>query len=339
MNKLLIVSSDRILQQTLNGFLSGQCGFLNILTAENYFEAARILQEHKIRMVITTVRFSEIDGFKVINHLVKNYPSIRVVVVTDETHPILLEKIKRLPSTVFFDRNQDFSLLVKRILDELQINYGGQIRGIHLTSFLQIMEIEAHSCTLQIRAKEKKGFLWLKKGKPIAARTDSLSGKPAAIEIILWKNVTIDIDYRLGDIQQEISSSLISLILDSSLKDDENESLRINRRTHERRQLLVIVDYETENITRKCSLCDISLEGAYLETDHPLEIGQTISLHFPSPDLAELQSLNATVIRKNRHGIGIQFQDKSDNFVKILQPIIDGYSSQAKPQTGFAGLV
>jgi CheY-like chemotaxis protein len=339
MNNLLIVSTDRILQQTLYGFLSGHCGFLNILTAGNYSEATRILRENKIRLVITTVRFSEIDGFKVIYHLVKIYPSIRVVVVTDETHPILLAKIKQLPSTVFFDRNQDFRLLVKRILDELQINYGGQIRGIHLTSFLQIMEIEAHSCTLQIKAKEKKGYLWLKKGKLIAARTDSLNGKSAAIEILSWKNVMIDIDYRLRNIQQEISSSLMSLILDSSLKDDENESLRINRRTHERRQLLVIVDYETENITRQCSLCDISLKGAYLETDHPLEIGQTISLHFPSPELAKPQALKATVIRKNQRGIGIQFQNKSDNFEKILQPIIDGYVSQARPQTGFAGLV
>jgi hypothetical protein len=102
----------------------------------------------------------------------------------------------------------------------------------------------------------------------------------------------------------------------------------------------VIVDYETENTIRQCSLYDISPKGAYLEMDQPPEIGQTISLHFPSPALKKASSLKATVIRKNECGIGVLFQqNKSDNFAKILQPIFDGYDSQAEPQTGFSGLL
>ena len=190
--------------------------------------------------------------------------------------------------------------------------------------------MEAHNCTLQVSAKEKKGILWLKKGEPIAARTDFLRGESAALEIISWKNVVVDIDYSIGNIQREISTSLMSLILDGSRIDDENDSQRPNRRTRKRSQLLMTVEYEMGNMIRQCALYDISRDGAYIETDQSMEIGQAITLSFFSPVMKRKHFLNATVIRKNERGLGIQFQKMNVDQEKIFQPLIDEYISLAQ---------
>ena len=90
----------------------------------------------------------EIDGFELVALLAKQYPDIRVIVMTNNASPMFRAEIKQIPTAVHFDRASDISLLTKRILTELHIDYGGLVRGLSLPSFLQMLEIEGRSCTL-----------------------------------------------------------------------------------------------------------------------------------------------------------------------------------------------
>jgi len=89
--------------------------------------------------------------------------------------------------------------------------------------------------------------------------------------ILAWKNVFIDIDYTSHEVEQQIFVPLMILMVESSQHYDEIQSNTRNRRVHDRYDLLVALDYDIRNMTRRSVLRDISLGGAYIETEQELE--------------------------------------------------------------------
>lgn len=323
MNNVLVVDNDQIMLRSLTSLLQSQGGFLNVLSATDGNQALTIMRKMPIRIVITAIKVPEIDGFELVARLAREYPATKVIVMTSEDKPLLRARIKQFPSAVYLDQTHDLSMLTKRVFTELQIDYGGQVRGINLSSFLQMMSLETRSCTLKVSSKDQFGFLWLEQGELIAAKNAETSGKEAALQILAWKNVFIDIDYALRRIPREISMPLMMLILESGQMDDELRSESKNHRRHERYELLVALDFDIQQMTRHCSLRDISLSGAYIETDHMVAIGQSITLSLSSPVLKSSCSVEATVVRKDRSGIGISFNLSSPHQRKMVQAMID----------------
>jgi CheY-like chemotaxis protein len=275
--------------------LKGQSGFLNILSATNGKQALELLRKEQIHIVITAIRLREIDGFELMARLSREFPSIKVIVMTSDAHPLLKARIKRFPSAVHIDQAHDMCMLTRRVFTELQIDYGGQVRGINLSSFLQMLELENRSGTLRVATKD---------------------------QIISWKNVSIDIDYTMPQTEQEIALPLMMLILESGQMEDEKRSGTANKRAHERYELLVALDYDLRDMSRHCLLRDISLEGAYIETDHEIETGQVITLTLTAPALKISCSVDATVVRRDSMGIGVRFQTLNSRHRRMIQAII-----------------
>jgi len=323
MNNVLVVDSDREMLRGLTSLLQSQGGFLNILTAENGKQAMDMLRKIPVKIAITAIRVPELDGFELVARLAREYPATKVIVMTSENTPLLRARIKQFPSAVYLNQTHDLSMLTKRVFTELQIDYGGQVRGINLSSFLQMMALEALTCTLKVTSKDQSGFLWLEVGELIAAKSSHAQGKEAALQILSWKNVFIDIDYTPRKIIHEISTPLMMLILESGQMDDELRSESKNRRLHERYELLVALDFDIRNMTRHCALRDISLGGAYIETDHKVNIGDSITLSLSSPMLRSSCTIDATVVRKDKTGIGIHFQPSSSYQSQLIQAMID----------------
>ncbi|SHO46341.1 response regulator [Desulfopila aestuarii] len=341
MNNVLVVDNDQAMLRSLTSLLQSQGGFLNVLSATHGSQALTIMRKMPVRIVITAIRVPEVDGFELVARLAREYPATKVIVMTNESKPLLRARIKQFPSAVYLDQTHDLSMLTKRVFTELQIDYGGQVRGINLSSFLQMMALETRSCTLKVSSKDQFGFLWLEQGELIAARNAEKSGKDAALQILAWKNVFIDIDYAPRQIKREISIPLMMLILESGQLDDEMRSESTNHRQHERYELLVALDFDIEQMTRHCYLRDISLGGAYIETDHDIGIGESITLSLSSPVLRSNCSVDATVVRKDSRGIGILFKLSGPHQGKMIQAMIDGslalppsHSNRVEPYQG-----
>ncbi len=328
MKNVLVVDSDQSMLQTLTGILKSEGGFLNVFAATNTIQAIELLQETPIDIVIAAIRLPRVDGFRLVAKFTKEYPSIKVIIMTKNAHPLLRASIKRFPSAVHLDQSHDIGMLTKRVFTELQIDYGGRVRGINLSSFLQMMELESCTCTLRVTSKDLIGSLWLKDGELIAAKSQSAEGKEAALDIVSWKNVFIDIDYAPQVVDRQISLPLMRLIIESGQRDDEIRSNTRNSRTHERYDLLVALDYDIKNMTRQCSLRDVSLGGAYIETEQKIELGQTITLTLTSPKLKSNCSIEASVVRKDRKGAGVRFQISSSEQQQMIKVMID---SSIKP--------
>lgn len=323
MKNVLVVDSDQSMLKTLSGILRTQGGFLNVFTATNTQGAVEQQQTTPVDIVITAIRLPKVDGFRLVAKFAKDYPSVKVIVMTKDANPLMRATIRRFSSAVHLDQSHDITMLTKRVFTELQIDYGGRVRGINLSSFLQMMELEGCSCSLRVTSKESFGTLWLENGEVIAAQSKKVEGKKAALDIVSWKNVFIDIDYAPHHMERQISVPLMVLILESNQRDDEKRSRGTNNRDHERYDLLVALDYDIDKMTRQCSLRDISLSGAFIETDQELKQGEKIKLLLRAPSLQSSCSLNAIVVRREGRGVGVNFLVDDEKQQQVIQMMID----------------
>lgn len=323
MKNVLVVDSDQVMLRTLTGLLKSQGGFLNVLAAPNGRKTIEMLQQSPVDIVITSIRLPKLDGFRLLTKLTRDYPSTKVIIMTRDARSLLRAGIRRFPSAIHLDQSHDLGMLTKRVFTELQIDYGGGVRGINLSSFLQMMELESCTCTLGVTSKDLVATLWLKNGDLVAAKSPTAEGKEAALDILAWKNVFIDIDYTPHDAEEQISTPLMMLILESSQRYDEIRSGATDSRAHERYDLLVALEYDIRNMTRQCFLRDISLGGAYIETDQEMDVGQTITLVLTSVSLKSSCSIDAEVVRKDLRGAGFRFRITSHEQQQMIKAMID----------------
>jgi CheY-like chemotaxis protein len=321
MKNVLIVDSDPFIRSLFSGLLKSQSGLLNVRSAENGKAACTITERESIQIVITGPNLRELEVLELVTHLARHQPSIRIIVFTSRASGMLRSRIRKSTNAINFDGSQDIGQLARRLFTELRIDFGGQLRGIGLSAFLQMMELEGCSATLQISAKGKTGFLYLSGGEPIAAALGPISGKKAALTILGWKHVTIDIDFSPPEREQEFSESLMNLLLEAGRLDDEQNSRLPEKRRHERFNCLLAVDYDVSNWTYQSFLRDISLGGAYLESEQPALLGSHLSLSLAAPGVARGCKVQGKVIRCDPRGIGVSFANLSLKQKEVIQAL------------------
>ncbi|MFV0436282.1 MAG: DUF4388 domain-containing protein [Desulfopila sp.] len=324
MNNILLVDSDRKMLRSLTILLQSQGGFLHILPAENSQHAVDILRRTPVKIAIVAIKPPEAPGLELVTRLAEEYPAMPVIVLAAENLPLLRACIKRFPTAIYLEQAHDLDMLSKRVYSELEIDYGGQIRGVSLSAFLQMMALETCTCTLKVAGNNQYGTLWLEDGEIVAARLPAASGDDAVLQMLLWPSATIDIDYRRHPVSHTVSMPLMKLLMEGSRRDDEQQRRDDhNLRRHQRHDLLVAIDYDVGNTTRHCLLKNISQGGAYIETSHDLAIGETITLSLNSPVLNSSCTIEAKVVRRDLGGIGIKFQPTSPYQSQLIRVMID----------------
>ena len=325
MKTILVVDNDPITLYIIVGLLKTRSNFMKVIAADSIRQAIEVINSEAVDLVITGMHIPEPDAFQ-FSLLLSGTLDLPIIVVTSNASEMFRKKIGTLTSVVHFDQMLDIRLLVRRIFTELEIDYGGQVQGINLSTLLQMLEVEKRSCTLLISAKSKSGTVYLADGRPVAAKTGKLSGKAAALLLLNWKNVVIDIDYRPMDIPVEINDSLMGLLLESGQFMDETLSQRQNHRQHHRYDCLVSVECLVNEVTCQCDMRDISEGGAYLETDQPIDVGQKIVLRMTSPTDESSCPVSGTIVRRDKGGIGVQFDALDPDHIQTIRSVIDSVS-------------
>lgn len=228
MNTVLIVDDDNsFLLSLIDGFKSYQNQF-SIITAHNGEEAVAILDGQEIHLVLTDLKMPKMDGFALVAHLSANFPELPVIVMTAFGTPDIEESLKEIGAFQYIEKPIDFNLLVTKILKGLKGRSQGFISGVSLSSFLQLLALDKKTCTLTIRSGKQKGTMFFVNGDLLDADTDQLSGTEAAIEIIRWKNVEIELKNTCTKNKQKIQKSLGFILLEVSRMEDEKNSLPVD---------------------------------------------------------------------------------------------------------------
>ena len=320
MKTVLFIEKQIHVRDNFIKLLTDRISFFNIVTADSVVEAVDLLKSIKIDVVITSrqIQTKEID---ILDHELRNHPAVKLIVMADRKSQVA-GLLKAFEYKIQFEVPVDVPLLIETLLSEFQINYGGQIRGVSVPSFLQMLELEDATCTLRIFSGSKTGNLYFHHGELIEAEMPPLNGKKAAFAILELNNPLITLDYDQPNKTRTIKESLMSLLLESGRVQDEQEKKPQERRRYKRFPCHIEVEFVYKEWSYKAVISNISLSGIFIETEHPFSQGDEINVALFSQTLEKGCQIPGVVVRRAGKGIGVALKPRGINQMAILRTII-----------------
>lgn len=234
--KTILIADDQpeileILEVSLSGFGED----IRLRTAHNGREAIDRLAAEPIDLVVTDLAMPVVDGFQVLAHMMGNYPSIPVIVMTAYGSPTTRHRLNEFEPQVFVEKPFDPVKLVDRIRGVLRETATGRVEGITLASFLQLLHLETKTCLVRVTSNGRSGMLKLASGDLVDAQYGDRRGKAAAFEILGWEGVEIRMDPNVRASERTIEKSLEYILLEAAAHRDETcrkeEHARIDEET------------------------------------------------------------------------------------------------------------
>ena len=219
-NKILLVDDDPETLSVFSAALNATAQF-DVLAAENAQVALDILDLMKIDVVVADREMPEMDGVALLSSIRQNHADILLFLMTWQSTPALERQIAGLDIGGYFEKPLDMPRILKSLQKTIHSAPRGQVDGISTPAFLQMIEMEEKTCTLQVRSDGRRGLLFFQKGRLIASETGDLQGEEAACEIINWKNAVIEIEHADRGKTAQINRPLMHILMEAARKQDE----------------------------------------------------------------------------------------------------------------------
>ena len=223
MKTILAIEHDiSELETIMDGCRQGQNEF-TIFSAQNLPQAQTILSRDRVDLIVCSTVFPATEEFGVIAELAKEFPFIPLVAISSDPASET-EQANRYGAKVIAGQPLDRRSLIEQVDDLVERSSTGTVKGIPISSFLQMLENDGDSCTLCVTCAESTGYLFLREGILVGAATGSLTGEEAVYEMIAWDGAIIEIRFFNGQRDDNITKPLISLIMEGlRLKDEKEE--------------------------------------------------------------------------------------------------------------------
>lgn len=324
MKSVLVVDNDPVMLRNLVGLLKSKGNYFHIMTAADGGEALKVVTHFKVDLMLVAVGKDGNEGLKLMVYLNRHHPDIKAVAMAASASALMRAKLSELEGPQVLSEPVDFDRLTQYVFAELQVDYGGQIRGISLPSFLQMLELEGKTCTLEVSTGRQMGYLYFNEGTLLDARAGQLTGSDAALKILTWNRPMIDLDYQEITQKRTILRPLMSILLESRRRLDENRRPASEQRRHHRLDCLMAVDMDLSDWTYKTLVRDISYGGAYIETDQAIGQQQKVVLSLSVPASKRCCTIAGQVVRRDPGGVGIHFEELSLHQHNVIKTLLDG---------------
>ncbi len=218
---VLIVDDEPLFLESLVEGMSAMEDKFEVATAGNGKEAVWLIENERVDLVVTDLKMPVMDGFQLLAYLSRNRRDLPIIIMTAYGTPELELNARREGAISFLDKPIDLQALTDMIEERLSQKAKGQISGISVAGFVQLMSIEAKTCTLQISVPGNTGTLFLSSGEVVSARLGDAHGDEAALEILSWENAAISILPGDGQRNRSVVFRLDQLLLESARQRDE----------------------------------------------------------------------------------------------------------------------
>lgn len=111
---ILFVDDHRVLVQPLAGFIKNEIPNANLFFAEDGLEAMRQIQTVKPDVILLDVNLPFLSGVEIAHHVHKDYPSIKIIMLTSIDGEAMLVTLSKFVDGFLF-KNIDSSEVVKAI--------------------------------------------------------------------------------------------------------------------------------------------------------------------------------------------------------------------------------
>ncbi len=226
MDKILIVEDDLKLQKFLQTQLQKQKEEFEIITANNGEEAIKVLEQKYISLLVTGIQMPKVDGLNFLVYITKKYPHIPCIVMSDYVTPESDERLSDDSIFCFLKKPFHFDDLMQAILQALEQDIpDGTIKGIAVSSFLQMIEMEEKTCLFEVHSPGKgKGLFYFQKGIPYNAIYGDLKGEDAAYELIVMDKAEIRFrSLPKKKLSRRINQELMGLIVEATRRKEESD--------------------------------------------------------------------------------------------------------------------
>jgi DNA-binding response OmpR family regulator len=221
MSRILIVDDDLELSRSLARAFGKLRPDLAILTAPSAAQAIRMMQERSVDIVLTDLQMPEMDGFELLAWLRSHCPDVSVFMMSAYGTSETAAKIGSLGGLDYFPKPVDATAVLARLTDALAQSVHGHVNYVSLASFLQLLEMERKTCTLSVSYGDSTGYLVVRRGQLVAARSGEKSGEEAAITIVAWPYPSISISRQCVETPVTINSSLGFILIEAMRIQDE----------------------------------------------------------------------------------------------------------------------
>jgi CheY-like chemotaxis protein len=225
MKHVLIVDDDESFITSLQVGLEAYADKFSFHIAKNGIEALEILNKFPVATVVTDLKMPDMGGFELLLTISKKFPSISVIIMSAFGTADIKEQVEDLGALNFLDKPLSINELISAIKESGDDQ--SVIKGISLSGFLQLIEMEKKTCILEVKTgNNKKGHFFFEHGKMYDAAFEDLLGEEAAISLIASESKEI----RIKNIksrkkkQIRIDKSVMNILMKGmKLKDDKED--------------------------------------------------------------------------------------------------------------------
>ncbi|MDK9707122.1 MAG: response regulator [Desulforhopalus sp.] len=264
MKTVVIIENEAVELEALVSLFEQWQKEINVLTAKEEKAAITIMSQHHVDLVVcdlTLPKNNTLDSFSLLTH---TFPYVPCIALSADRGTPAEEAIKRGASHCL-EKPFDAEKLLQHAADLLDTGTSGTVKGIPIHSFLQMLESEEKTCTLQVNHKNDTGLLYIQDGLLIGAETRNFIGEEAAHLILSWQETMVQLRYFNGQRKRQINKPLLSILMEAfrlqSAKEQEEKKAAATKE-------------------HQLPLKHLSTLGKRI----PLEIGSRVKLEFPHLD-------------------------------------------------------
>ncbi len=224
MKTILLVDDEKSLLLSIEEGLATHVDRYAVLTAQDGREALKIMADHQVDIVVTDLKMPNMNGFELLAHLQTHYSQLPAIIMTAFNTPQIEDRFKDNAGIQLLEKPLDFDELATAIRKGLKNGYpGGTVSGMSLSNFMQLIEMEASSCLMEVHTADNiGGQIFFVNGDIHDAHFGQFAGKEAAIRLLALEDVKIKIsDLPDPQIAKQIDMGLMSLLMEGARLKDE----------------------------------------------------------------------------------------------------------------------
>jgi len=224
LRKVLFVDDDKVIRQTVENRFQDNSDTFSIITAVDGFDACKKLEKCWVSLVVLDLYMPRMDGMSLLAHIKEKYADLPVILISSMEKSTLDELANNYGIRNYLAKPfspEELKAVIIKALNEY--TDGGILYDISPGVFLQLMEMEAKTCTIKITANnsEMGGTLYFRQGQLLDAQVGQLSGIEAAYSIFSWQTATLFIHKECLVEENRINSDLGPIIMHAATMHDE----------------------------------------------------------------------------------------------------------------------
>ncbi|KFE66155.1 response regulator [Hyalangium minutum] len=208
MKTILVVDDDKYVRARVKSALMARRDEFSVLEASHADEAAKLVDERRVELVITDLWMPVVDGFQLLVHLMNHHPLVPVMVLSSHAPWDGLRGLGLEPQVPCLPKMINPQLLLQRVRERLRIQEQECLEGVTLFGFLQLLARERRTCMLEVGLGRRSGTIHVLAGEPVHATVAGRVGEAALLELVGWREPRLHMVPALPELKLTISTRM-----------------------------------------------------------------------------------------------------------------------------------